>query len=178
MRATPRAGVSCIELQPELGVPMMGYGARKGTAVGRHDPLFVRALYAEAGGRLLLVEIDVCLIAVAQAAALRERIARRTGLATAQVMIGCIHTHSGPETGLLPVLLGRGTPPEVEPLFDAVVEAAAQAFEVAEPVRLGVGTAPVSIGRNRRVEAGSLDPHAVVARIDRVDGSPQSRGLR
>lgn len=172
MGATPRAGVSRIELHPELGVSMMGYGARKGTAAARHDPLFVRALYVEAGGRLLLIEIDVCLIAVAQATALRDRIARRTGLASEQVMIGCIHTHSGPETGLLPVLLGRGTPTEVEPLFDAVVEAAVQAFEAAEPVRLGSGTAPIRIGRNRRVEEGSVDPHAVVARIDRADGSP------
>ena len=69
MGATPRAGVSRIELHPELGVSMMGYGARKGTAAARHDPLFVRALYVEAGGRLLLIEIDVCLIAVAQATA-------------------------------------------------------------------------------------------------------------
>lgn len=164
--------MSRIELHPELGVSMMGYGARKGTATARHDPLFVRALYVEAGGRLLLIEIDVCLIAVAQANALRDRIARRTGLACGQVMIGCIHTHSGPETGLLPVLLGGSTPPEVEPLFDAVVEAAERAFESAEPVRLGSGTAPIDIGRNRRVEGGSLDPHAVVARIDRADGSP------
>lgn len=172
MAGTPRVGVSRIELHPELGVPMMGYGARKGPAAGRHDPLFVRALYAEADGCLLVVEMDVCLIAVAQAALLRERIAERTGLAPSQVMIGCIHTHSGPETGLLPVLLGRGTPPEVEPLFDAVLEAVVAAFEAAEPARLGVGTVPVGIGRNRRVEGGALDPHAVVARFDREDGTP------
>ena len=151
---------------------MMGYGARTGTATDRHDPLFVRALYAEAGGRLLLLEIDVCLIAVAQADALRERIAGRTGLAKEQVMVGCIHTHSGPDTGLLPVLLGRGTPPEVEPLFDAVVEAGVRAFESAEPARLAVGRVDVRIGRNRRVESGRMDPHAVVARFDRLDGSP------
>jgi len=172
MGETPRVGVSRIELRPKLGSAMMGYGARQGTATDRHDPLFARALYAEAGGRLLLVEIDVCLVAVAQADALRERIAERTGLQRSEVMVGCIHTHSGPETGLLPVLLGRGTPPEVEPLFDAVVEAGVCAFESAEPARLGVGSVPVCIGRNRRVESGSLDPHAVVARFDRPDGSP------
>ena len=172
MVATARAGVSRLELRAELGAPMMGYGAREGTSTGRHDPLFVRAIYLEGSGRVLLVELDLCLIAVSQAADLRGRIAERTGVDPSEVLVGCIHTHSGPETGLLPVLLGRGTPPEVERLFDCVVEAAVCAFESAEPARLGVGIAPVAIGRNRRVEAGSLDPHAVVVRVDRRDGSP------
>jgi len=173
MASTARAGVSRVELRPDLGLPMMGYGARRGTAAGRHDPLTARALYLEGGGgRLLLVEIDVCLIAVAQAADLRRRIGERTGLEAREVLVGCIHTHSAPDTGLLPVLLGGEAPAHVPPLFDAVVEAAVSAFESAAPARLGSGTAALAIGRNRRLAGGPLDPHAVVLRVDRDDGSP------
>jgi hypothetical protein len=171
--APARAGVGRVEHAPPLGVPMMGYGARDGAAAGRHDPLFVRALFlASRSGAALLVEIDVCLMAVDQAADLRERIASRTGLTPGQITIGCIHTHSGPDTGLMAVLLGRPTPKSVEPLFRDVVEAAARAVESAMPAKLGVGSAPVAIGRNRRVEGGPVDPEALVLRVDRVDDSP------
>ena len=171
-----RAGVCRMELRAALGMAMMGYGARRGTAAGWHDPLYVRALFLAGGnpeyGAVLLVEIDVCLIAVAQARELRERIRSRTGLASRQVVIACTHTHSGPETGLLSVLGGRSTPDDVAPLFDRVVDAAVAAFESAQPARLGTGLAPVAIGRNRRVEGGPVDPDARVVRIDRPDGSP------
>lgn len=171
-----RAGVSRMELHPSLDTAMMGYGARRGTATGRHDPLYGRALFLAGGARedgaLLLVEIDVCLIAVAQARELRERIRSRTGLVPRQIVIACTHTHSGPETGLLSVLGGRSTPAEVAALFDRVVDAAVAAFESAQPARLGIDAAPVGIGRNRRVENGPVEPDARVVRIDRPDGSP------
>ncbi len=168
-----RAGVSRVELDPPLGLPMMGYGARHGVAGDRHDPLTVRAVFFENQGHaFLLVEVDVCLLAVQQAAAVRDRISARTGLAPTQVMIACIHTHSAPDTGLLRVLLGRPVPQEIGALLDQVVEAAVAACEAAQPARLGVGTAPVSIGRNRRSQGASVDPDAIVLRVDRADASP------
>jgi hypothetical protein len=104
------AGVARVPLDPPLGGPMMGYGARAGTARAVHDPLFARALYLAGGGECLLVELDVCLLAPAHAEAVRARIAERTGVAAERVLVGSIHTHSGPETGFVAWLGGASCP--------------------------------------------------------------------
>jgi neutral ceramidase len=167
-----RAGAARAALAPDLGVPMMGYGAREGAASSRRDPLFARGLYLEGGGRALLVECDLCLLSVAQAAAVRRRIAERTGLPPEAIGVGCIHTHSGPETGLGHELAGHALPGFVAPLLDAAVEAGVAAVACAEPARLAAGRAEARIGRNRRSAAGPLDPGVPFLRVDRSDGSP------
>jgi hypothetical protein len=166
------AGVARVPLDAPLGGPMMGYGARAGTARAVHDPLFVRALYLAGGGECLLVELDVCLLAPAHAESIRTRIAQRTGVAADRVLVGSIHTHSGPETGFVAWLGGAATPAAAGALFDAAVAAAEMARASAEPARLGVGRAEAQIGRNRRVADGPLDPGVLVVRVDRADGSP------
>ncbi len=166
------AGVARVPLDPPLGGPMMGYGARAGTARAVHDPLFARALYLAGGGECLLVELDVCLLAPAHAEAVRARIAERTGVAAERVLVGSIHTHSGPETGFVAWLGGAELPAASASLFDAAVAAAEQAHASAAPARLGVGRAEARIGRNRRVADGPLDPDVLVVRVDRADESP------
>jgi hypothetical protein len=152
---------------------MMGYGARDGVAQSQHDPLYARAVYLESGeARLLWIQCDLCLMSPTQAAGLRERVAERTGLAPGCVLVGCIHTHSGPETGLLEQLLGRPAPGHVRPLFDAIVEAGARAHASAAPARLGIGHATAAIGRNRRRAGGPLDRDVLIARVDRAGGNP------
>jgi len=151
---------------------MMGYGARVGTAAGVHDPLFVRALYLAAESDVLLVECDLCLLAPPQADALRERLAARSGVAAERILVGCIHTHSGPDSGFGALLAQREPPEYVASLFDAVVEAGAAAVAGAAPARLGIGAATARIGRNRRRSDGPLDPEVLVLRVDRRDGSP------
>ena len=176
MSGALRAGVARVEFEAALGGAMMGYGARQGGARARHDPLFARAVYLERSGatesgELLLVELDLCLLAPAHAEALRARIAERTGVAEARVGIGCIHTHSGPETGLFAALTGAG-PPDDAPWLAAALRAAASARAGAEPARLGVGRAEARIGRNRRVAGGPLDPEVLVVRVERADRRP------
>lgn len=167
-----RAGTCALPLDPPLGAPMMGYGARVGVAEGVLDALHARALYLAGASDLLLVECDLCLVAPQQAAALRARLAGRTGVPAERILVGCIHTHSGPDTGLGALLGGREPPPLVAGLFDAVVEAGARAVAAAAPARLGVGRAEAAIGRNRRRADGPLDREVLVARVDRADGSP------
>lgn len=172
MSAQLRAGVAALELPLPLGAEMMGYAARTGGAEAVHDPLFARALYAAAGGEVLIVELDLCLIAPSQAAALRARIAERTGIAPGAVQVGCIHTHAGPDTGLAALLAGEAPPGHVAALFDVALEAAARAHASAAPARLGIAQGEARIGRNRRREGGPLDPDVLVLRFDRADGAP------
>jgi hypothetical protein len=167
-----RAGVGRVPIAAPLGGEMMGYGARQGRAQGRHDPLFARALYLGADSETLLVELDVCLVAPPHAELLRARIAERTGVPAARVLAGCIHTHSGPETGLFAALAGSELPPVAGPWLDAALRAAELAHVGAVPARLGVGRTEARIGRNRRVAGGPLDPEVLIARVDRADGAP------
>jgi hypothetical protein len=170
------AGAARVLLDPPLGVPMMGYGARTGVAAARRDPLCARALYcasdADAGREALVVELDVCLIAASQADAVRAAIARRAGVPAEHVLVGCTHTHSGPETGLSAALAGGPPPAWTAHVFEAAVTAAGRACAEAGPARLGVGRAEARIGRNRRVAGGPLDPAVLVVRVDHADGTP------
>jgi len=117
------AGSAVVELPAQIGTPMMGYGARVGVADAHHDPLFARALYLRQGTGCLIVELDLCLVAPSQARVVRERLAASTGVPEANILVGCIHTHSAPDTGLAWLLGGRELPDHVEPIFDAAVEA-------------------------------------------------------
>ena len=170
--STLRAGTCALALEPPLGVPMMGYGARVGVAEGVLDPLHARALYLAADADVLLVECDLCLLAPPQADAVRARLAARTGVPVERILVGCIHTHAGPDTGLGALLAGREPDPHVAALLDAIVEAGARARAAAAPARLGVGRAQARIGRNRRREDGPVDPEALVVRVDREGGAP------
>jgi len=167
-----RAGVARVALEPPVGGPMMGYGARTGGARGFRDPLFARALYLAEGGDCLWLELDVCLLAASQADAVRRRVAERIGVPARRVLVACTHTHSGPETGLFAALGGAPTPPAPARLLDAAVEAAARARAAAGPARLGVGRAEARIGRNRRVADGPLEPEVLIVRVDREGGGP------
>lgn len=167
-----RAGVARVPLEPPLGGPMMGYGARSGGARGVRDPLYARALYLAGRDDCVWLELDVCLLAPAQADAVRWRVAERIGVPPPRVLVACTHTHSGPETGLFAALGGAPTPPAAARLLDVAVEAAARARASAGPARLGVGREEARIGRNRRRADGPLDPELLVVRIDREGGGP------
>jgi hypothetical protein len=168
------AGVASVRFDPPFGADMMGYGARTGTAASSHDPLSVRAVYLRGGSDLLLLECDVCLFAPAQTDALRARIAARTGLPVERILLGSIHTHSGPDTGFGALLAGGSVPAYVEAIFEAAVLCAGRAREGAAPAKLGLSRAEARIGRNRRLADGPLDAGVLVARIDGVDGTPRA----
>ncbi len=167
-----QAGASVVALPIAPGMPMMGYGLREGAARSTHDALHARALYLAGARPLLWIACEVCLIVPRQADQVRVAVARETGLAPDCITVACIHTHSGPETGLLALVAGVPEPPHVAPLLAAAVEAGVRAVRSAEPARLGVGHGEAHIGRNRRSASGPLDPDILVLRVDRADGSP------
>lgn len=176
MTSALRAGVARAPLAPDVGTPMMGYALRAGPAESELDPLFARALFLQdsrAGGRgLLLVVLDVCLLAVSQARALRARLSSATGVPPERITVCCTHTHSGPETGLAAALEGREAPAHVDRLFAAAARAAADAVGRAAPARLGAARSVAAIGRNRAEPGGPVDEDVTVVRIDLASGAP------
>ncbi|MBW2242892.1 MAG: neutral/alkaline non-lysosomal ceramidase N-terminal domain-containing protein [Deltaproteobacteria bacterium] len=170
-----RAGTSSIPLPLEIGTEMMGYGARQEPAREFHDPLHARGLFLSAEASVLLVSLEVCLIAPSQAQQVATQIAEQTGLPSENVVVTCIHTHSGPDTGLAALLGGAEAPPHVEGILAAAVRAGVEAVQDARPARLGVGFGRVRIGRNRRMQDGPVDDQLRVLRVDDLaSGEPMA----
>lgn len=161
-----------MPLPAPAGAEMMGYALRSGVASGLLDALYARALHLRGHEDVLLVALDLCLLAVPQAAEVRARLAARTGLPPERIVVTCIHTHAGPDTGLGALLAGAAPPAHVAALLDGAVEAGLRAVAASAPARIGFATAPVAIGRNRRSAGGPVDPVARVLRVDRADGTP------
>ena len=168
------AGAARHEITPPGSVELMGYGARVGVSTGVHDPLFARGLYLGDGAArgVLLVSADVCLITPDQARGVREALARETQLSPASILISCTHTHSGPDTGLGPLMTGRPVPSWVDGLFAGVQAAGSEAFQARQPARFGWTTAQARIGRNRRIEDGPVDPEILILEVHTASGRP------
>jgi hypothetical protein len=166
------AGCARVPLLLRPGVELMGYALREGRASGVLDPLYARAVYLRGARETLLVILDLCLLAPAQAADVRGRLSARTGIPGDRILVSCIHTHSGPDTGLGALLAGREAPEHVPEILAAAVEAGMRAMAAAVPARLGVGMASLAVGRNRRREDAAVDRAARIVRIDHADGAP------
>jgi hypothetical protein len=166
------AGAAKLEITPEPGCELMGYGARSGLATGIHDPLYARALALrqEEGPAAILVSADLCLLSPARCSAVRSEIARRTGRLASEVLLGCTHTHSGPDTGL-GAELGRREPPlYLAALFERLAAAGVKAYEAAIPARARWLRAQARIGRNRRRADGPEDPELLVLHVEGAGG--------
>ncbi len=163
-----------MDLTPELGVPLMGYGARVGRARSVADRLHARAIALDDGGpsSLIAVSADLCLIAPEQAIDVRERIGAATGVPTSRILVACTHTHSGPDTGLGELLAGNPVPAHVPALLEGVATAAIEAWRRREPATFTWTRAQARIGRNRRVADAPIDEGIEVLRVDATSGRP------
>ncbi len=97
-----RLGVARIDLTPELGVPLSGYGPAIAGGGHRWARGLAGRLHATAvvidppdGDRLAIVAVDLH-VASRIVTELVARHTARLGLGPAQLLIGATHTHSGP----------------------------------------------------------------------------------
>ncbi len=167
-----RAGVSALALPLALGQPMMGYGLRTAPAAALHDPLHARALYLSGRSDCLILSLDVCLIAPSQADFVRAQLEHETGIPRERILVACIHTHAGPDTGIAALAAGKPAPAAAALLLDTAVRAGGAAVRNAAPARLSLGRAEARIGANRSVAGGPCDPEALVLRVDDARGAP------
>jgi hypothetical protein len=161
------AGAARIDITPELGVPLMGYGARIGRATAVADRIHARALALESDSHhsLLVVSAELCLITSGQANDLRRRIASRIGSSPDVILVACTHTHSGPDTGVAERNGGRPEPAHVAALFDGMVAAGEEAWRRREPASLAWAQTEAHIGRNRCIADGRIDRGLEVLRV-------------
>lgn len=174
-----RAGVAKVDLDPPLGIPMLGYGAAR-FSKSTLDPVEARVLALSDGNRkIALVTLDLCFTFDPVA---MDRIRNDVRSHVDEVIFHASHTHSGPTYSEAPQALEHAIP-----RIERAIEAAARAMA---PARIGNGWGQIQIGFNRRyvdMNGGvqmlwrnepkvsttfPVDPTVGVIRIDRQDGTP------
>lgn len=184
-----KAGLAEVKITPDEPVHMAGYASRNKPYEKVTADLYAKALALEdgKGKRAVLVTSDLIGFRGTIADAICERIAEKTGLKRAQVLLNSSHTHTGPTPSLAPSGAGM-TPQDVEKtvaytksLQDKVADLVARALGRLEPAKLSWGSGVVNFPMNRReftprgvilgVNArGPADRSVPVLRVDGPDG--------
>lgn len=97
-----RAGFAREKINPPLGTPMMGFGARdfKQGCQSIRDDLYVRALFLEhQGERVLILAYDLCFVGREEADRFKGAIGREFDLLPRQILINTSHNHVSPSVG-------------------------------------------------------------------------------
>lgn len=147
------AGAATCDITPPLGSYLAGYyHARQ--AVDVHDGLSVRALCLSDGdGEVALVSCDLIGLPRESVGAAKQRIEALIGLPPERVLVGCTHTHTGPETrsmSLFPV-----DDRYLSLVNDRIADAVAMAHRRLEPAEMAVGLGQeADVSFNRRFWMG------------------------
>lgn len=163
-----RAGSARRNITPAWPVLQAGFGQRQSASTGVLDPIFTKALYLEGRrGRLLVVTADLICIPAPLATAVTERIREHTGLSAHEICLCASHTHSAPvpwdAAGTAP-----GIAAWVPLLVQAMIEAACEAVDRAEPSRIstGVGRLAPLLNRRTRGQPNRVDPRVPVVAVE------------
>ncbi len=191
MSTTLMAGVARADITPPLGIGHAGWGAQSHQRASGVDlPLWVTALAIGDGETTsLIVDIDCMYLFDAEAAAVREAIARLARVPEEHVRISFTHTHSGPVSGSSwSAWMPEGG--DLVPAYDARIAdeaagAAWAAIRAMKPVRAATGRGVSTIAVNRRYQrpddgvmvvgrnpGGPVDREVLVMRLDTLDGEP------
>ncbi len=149
-----RVGAALVDITPPAGTHLSGSGC------GEHrpaesilNPLFAKAIVFESDGRrTCIVTLDVTIVTGDYTGKIRSRISEKAGVATEAIMVHATQTHSAPSLGyfMLDPDFPLETGPETEYLrgaergyadfaAQAAVDAAIEATDRLQPVRIGLG---------------------------------------
>lgn len=145
------AGQAQVVITPPLGHSLAGYyHDRKADDV--RDDLYARAVVLSDGQtHAALVVCDLIGLRREMTDAVRARIARRTDIPTAHVLICCTHTHTGPLTSPWPEVGLYPDPAYLDVLTAKIADAVELAYRRLQPASLRVGRGHVEgIASNRR----------------------------
>ncbi len=186
------AGVSQIDITPEIGVDLVGTSRRSGAASGIYMELKASCLVLSDGEQLVAI-LDADLLAVANptASTIRDLVAKAIGTKRDNVLLSCTHTHGGPATSVaMPKIGGRQHEFRTEELaymaalLDLFVTVSRAALRDLRPARAAVGVGKVALAVNRRLTLsdgrtiigpnfdGPCDESVGVIRIDDGEGRP------
>lgn len=142
-----RAGISVVDITPDRPQWLDGYGSRSAPAEGAYQALRAGALALEHdGSRALLVTAEVLGFDAARVPALKARIAARTGVPEAAVILAATHTHCAPR------VCDMVMPGAIDPAYVAWFEARCE--EAAAAAADGMTDAALAFSRGRDEHLG------------------------
>lgn len=174
-----RAGAAKVDITPEANAIPRPY-----TSI--LDPIYVRAIYLDNGhDRALLMNADLGMVAEAVWSEASKRIEAQLGIPLPNILISATHDHSAIFFGDNP----HGTDPAAaawtEKVESAMVKAASEAKDAAQPARIGYGTGMLYLNVNRDDIDGKTrlwaqepnfdypsDKTLAVIRIETLSGEP------
>jgi hypothetical protein len=182
-----QAGVGRVDVTPAADIPNgMWMAQRHVRAEGIHQELWLTALaLADGDERVLLLDLDWCLLSDAQDRRLRAAVAAATGVPAERVLPCSTHNHAGPVTQ--DTYQGEGADEVaayVRSIDAKAVEACRAALDRLEPARVAAGRGESDIGVNRDLRLpegravagpnpdGPADRSVGVVRIEREGGAP------
>ncbi len=176
------AGVAHEQFVLPRGVPLAGYSRRKGRpSRGIHDPVGVRALILDDGhSTAALISADVLIVDEALYAALRRRLTAAGLPQHLTVIFAATHTHSGPgaygRRFLEKISMGHFDPAVFEAIVQASAQAAARAYAQRGPIQVAYRTAQTEgLVVNRMERGGPADGELAVYALYRTGtGQPMS----
>jgi hypothetical protein len=165
LHVTFRAGAAATNIDPPLGLPMVGVVKRHEMAAEQLAPLEVTAAAFERGSvRAVVCGVDTLAIQSPEVDLIRERVASITGAARAGVLLNWNHTHHAPPGGRSvygsfgeeDTRLGDAALMYIDALHEAIVETCTRAFARLEEasVRWGLGSAALAVNRRQRDDDG------------------------
>lgn len=186
-----RAAVSKVNITPDNSQHLLGYGARKSTAV--HDSIYHRAVVMGDGKTLfVLVSSDICLVSPTEYDKVAARLEKELGIPPENFWWSVTHTHSAPELGppgLAEAFLGERYTHQYDKEYtqeteNKLVSSVKSAIENLEPARLAVGWGHSNANINRRARDAKgntylglnpdlpVDRRIGMLRIERLDEAP------
>ena len=154
-----RIGAVRKEITPSLPANLSGYIRRFGKATQIHDPLLAHLLLIDNGiNKILLISLDILFLSSDLSSRLRQAISEELNVATQNILIAAIHTHSSPGIHTFRDESIRDKTWEEE-VFQILVKGVAEAGQRLKKASIGTGKGSSHIGRNRRKAGGPLDPN-------------------
>ena len=174
-------GVGRSDITPEIGTILAGYlPFRASESIHDHLHLTVFA-FGYGDTRAIVAAADLLLIREPQMTEVRTAMAEASGVPLDNIILNCIHTHSGPS-------MRNGDGYTIDPVYYENVflagakKAARDAVSALRPALMGVGTTHSDVGVNRREIApngeillgqdpnGTYDPTMTVISFREPDG--------
>ncbi len=171
-----RAGWAKASMTPPSGVPLSGYGARKGApSSGVHDELWVKALALNDGAdTAVIVGSDMLIVPENAADLVRGQVWRQKGIGPGQVLLNASHTHSGPGAFgpgfLAKQFAGEFDPDVVVFLADAFTKAIIEAVQSMEYAAVAHGSAELKDYIRNRARSADTDDVLNYLVVQQQDG--------
>ena len=171
-----KAGWGVALINPETGVPLAGYSARKGKpSTGVHDDLCVKAVaFSDGTHTAVVVGADMLLVPPNIAEMVRQQVAQETPLKPDQMLFTASHTHDGPG-GFAPGLIARisfGPYNPKVPIFlaKAFTTAIVAAYNTLEPAKIAHGGVNAQQFIHNRTRNAPVDPELSYLVIEKENG--------